>query len=354
MKISTVFRWSIVLGVLAFMVIIQFSACKQDTVIFHDDYSFQVPEGWPEPVYNFENNEVTREKFELGKELFYDRQLSITNTISCGTCHQSFSAFAQLDHNVSHGIYNRFGKRNSPPLFNLVWHDKFFWDGRVNHIEVQPLNPLSDSVEMGETLENVIVKLSNDPKYDELFAAAYGDKEVTSQRMLRAMTVFMGLMVSDNAKYDQYVRGETTLTEREMRGLTIYENNCSTCHPAPLFSDFSFRSNGLPLRYNVHGTIDSGRAEVAPFEQENMYKFKVPSLRNLKYTYPYMHDGRHNSLTQVLNHYANIDSNAVNLDPILKNGIHLTVEERRDLLAFLNTLNDESYTKDERFREGVN
>ena len=347
MKKHLVFK-IIAAGVFLIMVI-QWMACKKDISSEGEKLSFVVPEGWPAPVYDFSNNEVTSAKFELGKALFYDVKLSVTNTISCGTCHQAFSAFAQLDHDVSHGIYDRTGKRNSPPLFNLNWHPTFFWDGRVNHIEVQPLAPLADSLEMGEEINSVLAKLRQDAQYPELFSKAYGDSEISSSRMLKAIAVFMGMMVSDQSKYDQYVRGEVEFTAQEKRGLSIFEDKCATCHTPPLFSDFSFRSNGMPIELSNLGIVDSGKGGIFPVVLEDLYKFKVPSLRNLKYTFPYMHNGRIGTLEGVLNHYASIDPNAPNLDPLLKNGIHLNADERKDLLAFLNTLNDEKFVKDKRF-----
>lgn len=331
--------------------IVQIASCRKSPKPVTDLYKFEVPDGWPRPAYYFEGNEVSEEKFVLGRTLFYDVQLSITNTVSCGTCHQPFAAFAQLDHDISHGIFDRVGKRNSPPLFNLNWHNSFFWDGRTNHIEVQPLSPIVDTTEMGESLQGIIAKLQADQKYDRLFTDAYGDTAVTSQRIFRSMAVFMGMMVSNNAKYDQYMRGEVSLSEPEQRGLVIFEQHCASCHKPPLFSDFSFRSNGLPERLSAHGTIDSGKASIAPYDPQNMYKFKVPSLRNLDYTRPYMHDGRFATLQRVLEHYANIDPTAVNLDPILQNGIVLSSGQRSDLLSFLKTLNDPVFVKDKRFQQ---
>ncbi|HTO17354.1 MAG TPA: cytochrome-c peroxidase [Edaphocola sp.] len=314
-------------------------------------FSFNIPKGWPEPFYNFENNKVSIERFELGKTLFYDPQLSLTNNISCGTCHQPFAAFAQIDHDVSHGIFDRLGKRNSPSLFNLAWSSTFFWDGRVNHLEVQPLGPLQDPTEMGETLPNVISKLQADEKYHTMFSAAYGDTLIDSQRFLKALAMFMGMMVSDNAKYDQYKNGKANFTSEEERGYKIFQNNCAECHKEPLFTDFSFRSNGLNPTVTSKGTIDSGRGEFMPFDPMNMYKFKIPSLRNLKYTAPYMHDGRFINLKQVLNHYADINVNMENLDPILLNSIILNPQEQDDLLAFINTLNDPTFVSDPKFKQ---
>lgn len=334
-----------------------FSACNKDPEITTDglipipgsDITFQIPEGWPQPVYSFQNNPLTQEGFELGRKLFYDPRLSRNNTISCGSCHQPFSAFAHLGHSVSHGIDNLLGTRNSTPVFNLNWHPSFFWDGGVNHIESQPIVPIQNPVEMDEKLENIITKLTDDADYKKRFGDAFGDEAITTQRIFRALAQFMGTMVSANAKYDKYMRNEPggDMTVSELNGMQIFRTHCASCHTEPLFTDFSFRSNGLtPTAVN-----DSGRAHIT-LSPEDLYTFKVPSLRNLKYTPPYMHDGRLNTLEEVLDHYASgINHHTPNLDPLLKNNIPLSQQERADLIAFLNTLNDEAFTRDVRFHE---
>lgn len=327
------------------------TSCKPDPAIEPTKaIVFSVPQGWPSPVYNFENNPLSEAGFELGKKLFFDTRLSRTNTISCGSCHQPFSAFAQLDHNVSHGVEDKLGTRNSPALFNLNWHTSFFWDGGVNHIEVQPLSPIQNPVEMDETLENIIEKLSVDNEYAHRFTKVYGDSAITSQRIFKALAQFMGMLVSSNSKYDKYIRGEAgiVMNEKELNGMNIFKANCATCHKEPFFSDFSFRNNGLPLS----AVNDSGRAHIT-LNALDLYKFKVPSLRNLKYSPPYMHDGRFATLDQVLDHYASGITPSATLDPLLVNGIQLNAQERNDLKAFLSTLNDEEFVKDPRFQEEV-
>ncbi|HTN47405.1 MAG TPA: cytochrome c peroxidase [Flavipsychrobacter sp.] len=326
-----------------------FVACKPDPAIIPSkDISFDIPPGWPQPFYNFENNTLSKNGFELGRKLFFDPRLSRTNTVSCGTCHQPFSAFAQLDHNVSHGVEDKIGTRNSPSLFNLNWHTSFFWDGGVNHLEVQPINPIQNPVEMDENFGNIIVKLSSDADYKARFTATYGNDSINSQRILKALAQFMGMLVSSNSKYDKYMRGEAggNMTEGELRGLAIFKANCAGCHKEPLFSDFSLRNNGL----SVTTANDSGRA-IITHSVTDLYKFKVPSLRNLKYSPPYMHDGRFTTLNQVLDHYASGIQKSATLDPSLAEGIRLSKQEREDLKAFLNTLNDEDFVKDPRFQE---
>ncbi len=326
-----------------------FTACQPDPSFDPaKPISFEVPEGWPQPKYNFENNPLTEAGFELGRKLFFDPRLSRTNDVSCGSCHQPFSAFAHLDHDVSHGVENKLGTRNSPPIFNLNWHSGFFWDGGVNHIELQPINPIQNPVEMDETLDNVVAKLKADADYQQRFKAAFGDETINSQRMLKALAQFMGMLVSSNSKYDKYMRGEAggNMTSNELNGLNIFRSKCATCHTEPLFSDFTYRNNGLPA--NVYN--DSGRAVITN-DPADLYKFKVPSLRNLKYTPPDMHDGRLLTLEQVLDYYTTGIHHSPTLDPALKDGIQLSPQEKADLLSFLNTLNDEEFIKHPRFQE---
>lgn len=311
------------------------------------DISFTIPEGWPQPFYNFQNNALTAEGFELGRRLFFDTRLSRDNSTSCGSCHQPFSAFAQLDHPFSHGVDNQLGNRNSPPLFNLNWHTSFFWDGGVNHIESQPINPIQNPVEMDESLDNIIGKLNADAAYRARFKAAFGDEQINSQRIFKALAQFMGVLVSSNAKYDKYLRHEPggEMTAQELDGLTVFNNNCASCHKPPLFTDFSFRNNGLAPSVSN----DSGRAHITR-DANDLYKFKVGSLRNLKYTHPYMHDGSLATLQAVLAHYTS-NLTRPGTDPALQGGVALTAQQQADLLAFLNTLNDEEFVKDTRFLE---
>lgn len=328
-----------------------FSACKPDpdvNAIKVEEFGFIQPKDWPAAHYNFENNTLTKDGFELGRKLFFDPRLSRDNTISCGTCHLPSAAFAHPDHDVSHGIEDKLGNRNSPALFNINWHTSFFWDGGVNHIEVQPISPIQNPVEMDEKLDNITAKLSADAKYKSMFKSAFGDEAITSQRMLKALAQFMGMLVSSNSRYDKYVRNEVggDMSASELSGLGIYNAKCASCHKAPLFTDYSFRNNGLP----VTAANDSGRGRITLLASD-MRKFKVPSLRNLKYTFPYMHDGRFSTLDKVLDHYATGVVVSPTLDPLLQTGIQLNAQERTDLLAFLNTLNDEVFVNDNRFKE---
>ncbi len=309
-----------------------------------------VPAGWPQPAYTFSTNPISENTFILGRALFYETLLSADNKVSCGSCHQNFVAFANADHKVSHGIEQRLGTRNAPAMFNLTWHPYFMHDGGVNHIELQPLAPISNTLEMGESIGNVIAKLQGTAKYRELFKKAYGSEEVNSQGLLKALAQFMGLMYSYNSKYDYYKRHENNVhfNEEEARGYSLFLANCNSCHKEPLFSDFKFRNNGLKIDPYLK---DSGRAHITSLP-EDRYTFKTPSLRNVALTYPYMHDGSLQTLEECLDHYTNGIVNLTNLDPLLPtNGLQLTAQDKQDIIAFLHTLTDFKLINDKRFMD---
>lgn len=306
-----------------------------------------VPDGWPQPYYTFSTNPLSEAGFVLGRALFYETQLSADNSISCGSCHQIDAAFANADHKLSHGIYDRIGTRNAPALFNLTWHTSFMHDGGINHIENQPPAPITNTVEMGEELSSVVQKLQNSSRYRQMFKDAFGEDSVTTQRMFRAITQFQGLIYSFSSKYDDYKNGKAAFTAEELRGYNLFLAKCNACHSEPLFSDFVFRNNGLPVDPTLN---DKGRAMIED-TPGNYYKFKTPSLRNIALTAPYMHDGRFSTLEKCLDHYESGISNFTNLDPLLQNGIPLSDAERSDLLAFLNTLTDYKLISDPRFKD---
>jgi cytochrome c peroxidase len=331
-----------------FAVLVFIYACPPEKAGQSKVISIIVPQGWPAPVYKFDKNKPTIAGFELGRKLFYDPRLSNDNTVSCGSCHQPFAAFSHIDHALSHGVRNKMGVRNAPPIFNMNWSTSFFWDGGVNHIEIQPLNPLINPMEMGQSLDTLVGKLAHIPEYKAMFKKAYGSEEVTSQGIFKALAQFMGMLVSYNSKYDKYMRKEPggEFTEQELNGLTVFREKCESCHKEPLFTDYSFRNNGLTPKY---GSKDSGRAHISR-SADDLRKFKVPSLRNLKYTYPYMHDGRFTELSEVIEHYTGQKFPADNIDKSIK-FIYLAPSQKESLLAFLNTLNDEEFVKDTRFRD---
>ena len=307
---------------------------------------FYIPDGFPAPVYNFQNNPITQDGFKLGRKLFYDPILSRDSTVACGSCHQQFVAFAHADR-FSHGIDNLVGSRNSPGLYNLAWFPNFMWDGGVNHIEVQPIAPINNPVEMDETLANAVFKLQRSSFYPQMFEKAFGSDSVTAQHMLRAMAQFMGAMISAGSKYDEYRAGNVTLTTSEMNGLNVFRAKCASCHTEPLLTDMQFRNNGLDSVFFT----DAGRGHITQLPQDSGL-FRVPSLRNVALTYPYMHDGRFYSLNNVLDHYSSGIVQSSTLDPLLTpGGMNLTAQEKTDIISFLYTLTDHKYIADKRFSE---
>lgn len=306
-----------------------------------------IPEGWPQPHYRFTDNVLSTEKFKLGRALFYETMLSADNTISCGSCHQQFAAFAHSAHQFSHGINGLVGTRNAPALQNLNWNPSFMHDGGVNHIEVFPPAPITNPVEMAETLPNLVLKISASAKYQDLFRKAYGDDTVTTQRMFRAIAQFMGTMYSYNSKYDQVKHGAANFTASEQNGYALFVQKCASCHQEPLFSDYKFRNNGLAVNPAIK---DSGRAHITR-DLADLYKFKTPSLRNIDLTGPYMHDGRFMTLNECLNHYTSGISSSPTLDPSLNGGISLNTQEKNDIIAFLKTLTDPQFLTDKRYSE---
>ncbi|WP_169740773.1 cytochrome-c peroxidase [Nevskia soli] len=311
----------------------------------HSTPRLQVPEGWPAPRYDFAGNPVTSAGFALGRRLFYDPILSRDGSVACGSCHQQFAAFAHLDHRVSHGIGGVNGKRNTPGLFNLAWQPELMWDGSVHHLELQPVAPMSNPVEMGGSLALAVDKLRRDARYPELFAEAFGSPGVDSQRLLRALAQFTGTLVSADSRYDRFVEGKEAFTPQERDGLDLFRERCASCHREPLFTDFSYRNNGLDA-----APRDAGRAVISG-RDEDRGRFRVPSLRNIALTAPYMHDGRYDSLEQVLDHYSGGVQPSPTLDPSLAGGVPLSPDQRSALLIFLDTLTDESFIHDRRFAE---
>ncbi len=312
----------------------------------------EIPSNFPKPTYDFANNPLTKEGFELGRKLFYDGSLSRTGDISCGSCHQQYAAFIQADHDKSHGVDDQLGRRNALPIFNALFKKSFFWDGGVPKLDFVPVNPLENVVEMDMKLDSAILKLNTSAKYKSLFKSAFGVDKISSVEVLHAFAQFMGVMISANSRYDKNVRKEgETLTAIELEGLRLFQAKCSSCHATDLFTDGSYRNNGISSDFSS----DKGRAEVTD-NPADIGKFKVPSLRNVAFTGPYMHDGSYETLEQVLEHYNSGIKRSTTLDPLLVNkdgkpGISLNKEEQAKIIMFLHTLSDFDFLHDNRFSE---
>ena len=313
---------------------------------------YRVPSNFPPLAYNLANNPLTEKGFELGRKLFYDGRLASDGIVSCGFCHIQEDAFTHHGHSVSHGVGDAIGTRNTPPIQNLAYQTAFMWDGATTHLDLQPIIPFTSPIEMNGDFTAAINMMKNDAEYQKLYKQAFADGLINSENMLKALGQFMVMATSSNSRFDKYRRNESggTLSQDELDGYAIFNQKCASCHATDIFTDNSFRNNGLPINPSVN---DIGRYRVTELEQDR-YKFKVPSLRNIEKTAPYMHDGRFYTLDAVLNHYSSGVVNTQNLDPSLNNGtlgIPLTATEKSKLIAFLFTLTDNEFLTNPKFAE---
>lgn len=295
----------------------------------------KLPIDFPKPQYDLSSNPYHVAILNLGRNLFYDPRLSANNTISCASCHSPYNAFAHTDHALSHGLHDSIGVRNAPALFNLAWHPSMMWDGAIHHLDVQALAPLNAANEMGSNIKDVLVKINRDDYYKQLTKAAFGDTLLHGAQFLKALAQFQLSLISDQSRYDSMRRKQVYFTEQENNGYHIFKQYCNRCHLEPLFSTYAFESNGIPFDTALN---DIGRARVSQLEADKGL-FKIPSLRNNAYTFPYMHDGRFKHLREVIRHY-------VQQGTQLGKPIPLNSNEQTDLLAFLRTLNDRHFVFD--------
>jgi cytochrome c peroxidase len=306
---------------------------------------FYIPKNWPKPTYDFKKNKLTKEKVLLGKILFYDPILSQNNTISCVSCHSPYNAFAHTDHKLSHGINDLIGTRNAPALMNLAWQNTYMMDGAIHHLDVQSLAPISNPKEMGSSIDSVVNRLNNSLFYKKFFTAAWGDNKATGERVLKSIAQFMLTVISANSKYDKVMLKEAKFTDQEQIGYQLFIKNCASCHKDPLFTTYDFANNGLPLDSLLN---DYGRMMVTKNPADSL-KFKIPTLRNIEFTFPYMHDGRFKKLSDVMNHYTKGIKESKTLGLELKEGISLSSNEKVDIIAFLLTLTDKEFVFDKKY-----
>ncbi|MDG1330914.1 MAG: cytochrome c peroxidase [Crocinitomicaceae bacterium] len=298
------------------------------------------------------DNPLTIEKVKLGRMLFYNKDLSSNGSVSCASCHNQQNAFSDVN-KFSVGVNGATGDRQAMAIFNMAWHDnEFFWDGRAHLLRDQSLGPIENPLEMNESLENVILKLSNDPVMRNQFIRAFGSTEITSGKMSLAMENFMMSIISDDSKYDRYLAGLTQLSASEERGRVLFfgEYNeffpeisgadCAHCHAGNNFENDLYMNNGLDIDAQF---IDFGRELVTDLASDRA-KFKVTTLRNIAVTPPYMHDGRFQTLEEVVDHYNEGVKNSSTVDPALlgttSTCLMLDEQEKKDLINFLKTLTD--------------
>jgi cytochrome c peroxidase len=318
-------------------------SCKKEALPELETIEFQQPNHFPAPVYDFSNNPVTREGFELGRMLFYDTRLSSSNTVSCASCHHPELAFSDAGKALSQGVGGAFGARNSPSLANLAWYPAFMWDGGVNHIEISSLAAIVHPAELNMDFAELLEKLRGIAQYQVLFERAFGTPGIDDQRFFYAVTQFTGLLISSESKYDLIVQGKANFSNQEQMGKILFDQHCAACHAGVLQSDFSFRNNGLDSEFT-----DEGRKLITN-NPADLGKFRVPSLRNVAFTAPYMHDGRFNTLEDVMMHYTNGIQSSATLDPILFENITLNSSERAAIVAFLHTLSDSAFINNPNF-----
>lgn len=318
------------------------------------------------------DNPLTREGVELGRMLFYDVRFSLDSTVSCATCHQQSKAFSD-GRKLGMGINGQSTDRNTMSLVNVLWSSpRKFWDGRAKSLEEQAIHPIENPREMGLSIDQAIDRLSNIPGYREKFKDAFNTNEIKQEHIAKALAQFQRILISQDSKYDKFLKGEIQLTEIELRGMQSFfthpdpsihlrGSNCGDCHRNFLTNGFSngfdgFANNGLDDDAN----LENGLFEVTG-NPADMGKFAVPSLRNIALTAPYMHDGRFNTLEEILDHYNNHIKESATLDVLIRDAsnevrqaddpiaLKLTDQDKKDIIAFLLTLTDSIFITNENY-----
>ncbi|MDR3679975.1 MAG: cytochrome c peroxidase [Flavipsychrobacter sp.] len=307
------------------------------------------------------SNVVTVEGAELGRYLFYDPILSRKRTLSCGSCHKQKAAFSDGPNTFSKGGTGELMTRNTMPLFNLAWHKNFFWDGKAETIERQIYHPVRTHNEMDMNWPEVSIRLNNSTFYRAKFKAVFGAEYIDSTLVAKAIGQFERTLISYRSKYDMVLIGKSAFTAEEYEGFNLVNDmtrgDCLHCHTTdsdPLGSTFNFSNNGLDPIADANNYKDKGRGGITGYI-DDFGKFKIPSLRNVMLTAPYMHDGRFKTIEDVLNFYsagvnvcANIDSK---MEFAHRKGAHFSVDEQRKIISFLKTLTDSAFICDPAFSD---
>ncbi|KAA3624346.1 MAG: cytochrome-c peroxidase [Bacteroidetes bacterium] len=345
------------LALLFITVLFVASSCEDDDPMIIDrpdydptPYSLDYPSYLPIMEIP-EDNPMTEEGVSLGRMLFYDPILSADSTLSCAGCHKMEYSFTD-ERQFSVGIDGSVGTRQAMHIVNIGWMPDLFWDGRSQGLEAQALEPVINPIEMMDTWPNVVNKLSNHDDYPDLFWAAFGEDQITKEQVVKAIAQFERTMISGDSRYDLIVeRNEGFFTDAELEGFEIFNTergDCFHCHGGILFTDNLFHNNGLDSVFP-----DIGLEEVTgdPLDRG---LFKTPGLRNIELTAPYMHDGRFETLEEVIDHYSEGLVYSETIDPLMKQiaqgGIQLTDQEKASLLAFLKTLTDTSFINNPAFK----
>jgi len=312
--------------------------------------SLIVPAGFPQPPVPADNP-ITPAKVALGRDLFYEPQLSFNSTKSCSSCHSVSESFSDQGNLVSKGARNEDGTRNAPGLMNVAYDTVFFWDGRANSLEMQAGMPILNPIELGNDSVTVVATLNESPFYRELFSKAFGGTDAASNpsasqisftRITQALATFERTLISGQSAYDRFHLGDSSaLSASAQRGLALFNSNttnCSKCHSGVNFTDNAYHSTGLVAEY-----ADEGREDVTQNQGDNG-KFRTPSLRNVALTAPYEHDGSFGSLQAVVQHYVDGGMHNSTQDSLIR-PLNLTQSQQNDIIAFLNSLTDSSFTE---------
>ncbi len=353
------------LSIVALLSIAFLLSCKRDKVSFEPTpYTLKIPSHFPKMIIP-DDNPMTVEGVELGRKLFYEKLLSGDNTMSCADCHSPQAAFSDPNQ-FSTGIDGIQGNRNSMALINLGWATTFFWDGRAHTLEEQILQPVENVIELHETWKNVVSKLNGSVEYTNMFFKAFGEEGVDSTKAAKAIAQFLRTMISGSSKYDVMYKYENgfdltdheqtiyaSVTAQEWQGYSLFKSldgaDCFHCHNGALMQVMKFSNNGLDATF-----ADLGRGGVTGNPDDNG-KFKVPTLRNIAFTAPYMHDGRFSTIEQVVDHYSFGIQNSSTIDPLIEyafqGGVQLDPTQRAQLIAFLNTMTDYDFINNPDFQK---
>ena len=341
-----------------------FARCNKDKVVHEPTpYVLQIPDHFPDMMIPADNP-MTVEGVELGRILFYEKKLSLDNSISCASCHASAAGFSDQNQ-FSFGVNNAQGTRNSMALVNLGWQQFFFWDGRKGTLEDQILEPIPNPVEMHQSWPDALAKLKKDVRYRNRFFQAFGTSEFDSTHVAKAIAQFLRTMISANSKFDVMYKFENgmplnsqenviknSVTPEEWAGYDLFKSlngaDCFHCHNGPLMQVQKFSNNGLDAVFT-----DLGRGGVTGNPNDNG-KFKVPTLRNIALTAPYMHDGRFATLDEVIEHYSTGVHVSSTIDPLMEfanqGGVQLDAQQKQLLKAFLLTLTDTLFVTNPNFK----
>jgi len=348
-----------------FLLVAVILSCRKDKVGYiASPYQLEIPSHFPDMIIP-DDNPMTVEGVALGRKLFYEEMLSGDNTMSCASCHAPANSFTDPNQ-FSTGIDGIKGTRNSMALINLGWQKFFFWDGRAGSLEQQILGPVPNPIEMHQSWKDAVGKLNQDVNYRNLFFKAFGEPSIDSLKVTKAIAQFIRTMISGESKYDVMYKFENslplssndqailpTVTAEEWAGYDLFKSlngaDCLHCHSGVLMHINKFSNNGMDATFS-----DPGRGGITG-NPNDMGRFKIPTLRNIALTAPYMHDGRFSTLDQVIDHYSTDLVSSPTIDPLMEHlataGVQLDAQERDLLKKFLMTLTDYNFVNNPKFQD---